>query len=131
MTISKSYTIDAAHYIKGHKKCGSIHGHTWTITVYLSGTVDPHTGMLLDFGILNKYVRPLLKKFDHKTLNEVLKFCYEEPYTAETFAEYLASKLRDSNLRKYRTLQTISVSVQEGNGGTANSDYIYFKRKAR
>lgn len=60
-------TFSAAHVIIGHKRCGSLHGHDYAISVRLEGEPGDN-GMILDFGTLKDMVRDIVKGLDHKFL---------------------------------------------------------------
>ena len=83
----------AAHFLPGHPKCGGMHGHTWTVEVWLEGDVDPKTGMVVDFGDAKR----VIDTCDHVTLNDVLPEEFQPP-TAENlvkyFLEYIHSAYR-------------------------------------
>jgi 6-pyruvoyltetrahydropterin/6-carboxytetrahydropterin synthase len=72
--LTRKYRFAAAHHLprapQGHK-CRRLHGHSYEIEVAVSGTVDPDTGWLLDFGDLDRVVRPVIAELDHRNLNEV------------------------------------------------------------
>lgn len=59
-------TFAAAHYIPGHKTCGSPHGHTYFVRD-LEILVPPDTldevGMSIDFGLIKGYFKT---EWDHK-----------------------------------------------------------------
>ena len=54
MTIWKTFTFDSAHWLPkvpvGHK-CGRVHGHTYQLTVYVTGEPD-ESGMIIDYADL-------------------------------------------------------------------------------
>ncbi len=64
--------IDSAHYIPGHDKCGSLHGHTYKIEVVIEG--ENESGMIMDFSELKKAIKETLALYDHKTLNEIFEY---------------------------------------------------------
>lgn len=64
--------IDCAHYLPGHDKCGSLHGHTYKIEVVIEG--EKRSGMIIDFSELRKSVKTALSFFDHKTLNDIIAY---------------------------------------------------------
>ena len=64
--------IDCAHYLPGHDKCGSLHGHTYKIEVVIEG--EKKSGMIMDFADLKNKVKEALNLFDHKTLNDILEY---------------------------------------------------------
>ncbi len=68
-----------------------MHGHTYTLTVFLEGDVDPLTGWLVDFTDLKDAVDPLVKSLDHRLLNEIPGL--ENP-TSERLAEWFWIKIK-------------------------------------
>jgi len=88
MVIYKQFSFDSAHFlphVSETHKCGRMHGHTYTLTVFLEGEVDQHTGWLVDFTDLKEAVDPLVKSLDHRLLNEIPGL--ENP-TSERLAEW-------------------------------------------
>ena len=94
MEIFKEFTIEAAHWLPnvpaGHK-CGRMHGHSFRIAVHLSGTVDPESGWVLDFGDIKSVFQPIEDRIDHRCLNEVEGL--ENP-TSENLARWIWTRLR-------------------------------------
>lgn len=66
--ISRRYEFAAAHRIKGHPKCGRMHGHNYVVEVVLGCTDLPKDGMLMDYGKLDEIVKPIINKLDHRYL---------------------------------------------------------------
>ena len=54
--------IDCAHYLPGHEKCGTLHGHTYRIEVVIDG--ENQSGMIVDFAILKKSIKETLGGLD-------------------------------------------------------------------
>ena len=74
MTIFRKFTFDSAHFlpnVPGTHKCRNIHGHTYTLTLYISGSVDKTLGWVMDFADIKEKVNDVLSEIDHKLLNEV------------------------------------------------------------
>lgn len=74
MIIYKKFSFDSAHYlphVPEDHKCGRMHGHTYTLTVFFEGEPDPHMGWLVDFSEVKAVISPLVKSIDHKLLNEI------------------------------------------------------------
>jgi 6-pyruvoyltetrahydropterin/6-carboxytetrahydropterin synthase len=91
----REFTFDAAHLLpnvpKGHK-CKRLHGHTFYFKLHLKGTVDPHTGWLMDFGEIKNIVKPIIDNYlDHYYLNDIAGL--ENP-TSENIAIWLWRKLK-------------------------------------
>jgi 6-pyruvoyl tetrahydropterin synthase/QueD family protein len=66
-TISREFWISAAHRIEGHPKCGRLHGHNYKVTIKLRGALDLK-GMVLDFGLVDQEVKPIIDAMDHMYL---------------------------------------------------------------
>jgi 6-pyruvoyltetrahydropterin/6-carboxytetrahydropterin synthase len=64
--------IDCAHFLPGHDKCGTLHGHTYKIEVVIEG--EKKAGMVVDFSELKRSIKDVLGNFDHKTLNDLLDY---------------------------------------------------------
>jgi 6-pyruvoyltetrahydropterin/6-carboxytetrahydropterin synthase len=96
--------IDCAHYIPGHDKCGSLHGHTYKVEVVIEG--DNKSGeMIIDFAELKKSIKEVLSLYDHKTLNDILEFP-----SVENICESIKSKLAD------RIPFPLTLRIWEGHG---------------
>ncbi len=80
--------IDCAHYLPGHPKCGSLHGHTYKIEVVIEG--ENKEGMVVDFAQLKKSIKDALSHYDHKTLNDFLEYP-----SVENICEALKAKLSE------------------------------------
>lgn len=70
----KEYRFEAAHRLPhvppGHK-CARLHGHSFKFEIEVKGPVDEHTGWLIDFGVLDETLGPLVARLDHHYLNEI------------------------------------------------------------
>lgn len=91
--LSKEFHFHAAHFLKDHPgKCKNIHGHTYKLVVTLKGNILNEIGMLLDFGFIKKIVKErIIKRVDHKLLNDVLNYIP----TAENMAKNFFYDLND------------------------------------
>ena len=62
MEIFKEFRIEAAHRLPnvppGHK-CARLHGHSFRVSLHISGPVDPHLGWVCDFADLSAAFAPL------------------------------------------------------------------------
>ena len=73
--ITREFTFDSAHELIDYVgKCGNLHGHTYHLQISLKRRINSKTGMVIDFGDLNKIISELvLEKLDHTYLNDVMK----------------------------------------------------------
>src|SRR5687767_9531880 len=73
--LKKEYRFEAAHHLprvpEGHK-CRRVHGHSYKIELHVRGPVDPQSGWLIDFGVLDEiFEAEIFRKVDHRNLNDV------------------------------------------------------------
>jgi 6-pyruvoyltetrahydropterin/6-carboxytetrahydropterin synthase len=93
--IARVYTFDAAHQLHWHSgKCARLHGHTYTLSVVISGRINEN-GVIMDFDDLDKIVSSaVLDSVDHQHLNQLI----DNP-TVENVAGYIWSELDGEGLR--------------------------------
>lgn len=73
MIVAKKCSFDAAHYLPNHAgKCANLHGHHWVVELGVRGEVKPETGMVIDFQVLNRFLKVLVDKYDHALLNDFI-----------------------------------------------------------
>jgi len=72
--ITREFTFDSCHKLLDYDgKCANLHGHTYHLQISLKRRINPKTGMVIDFGDLNRIVSKLiLDKIDHVYLNDVM-----------------------------------------------------------
>ena len=85
-------------------KCTRMHGHNWTITVFLASSELNAEGMVVDFTHVKKAIHGYL---DHGCLNELLDF---NP-TAENIAQWVVEQFP----------QCYKAIVAESGGNTAQA----------
>jgi 6-pyruvoyltetrahydropterin/6-carboxytetrahydropterin synthase len=92
--IFKEFSFEAAHKLphvpEGHK-CGRLHGHTFYVRIYVQGTVDKHTGWVMDFADIKEHFQPIFKQLDHYYLNDIAGL--ENP-TSENLSIWIWDKLK-------------------------------------
>ncbi len=121
-SISKQYSFDSAHKLDLPKctvaenhamfgKCNRLHGHTYTLTVEVGGTVDPDTGMILNYFDLDAFMKPYVDdKLDHRYLNEVFIGMLT---TAENMAARIAIDIIELLDRTTKGVYLQSVTLSE------------------
>ncbi|MHA1990848.1 MAG: 6-pyruvoyl trahydropterin synthase family protein [Candidatus Hodarchaeales archaeon] len=63
--LKRTINIAASHSLKGHPKCGKMHGHNYNITVTVEGEDYTSDGMVIDFGELKNIMNSVIGKYDH------------------------------------------------------------------
>jgi 6-pyruvoyltetrahydropterin/6-carboxytetrahydropterin synthase len=73
VAVTKQFTFDAAHHLHCYEgKCKSLHGHTYTLVIMISGLVN-EIGITVDFGEIKSMFKEVIDaRLDHRYLNEVL-----------------------------------------------------------
>lgn len=90
--LEKDFTFDSSHSLpcvpKGHS-CGNLHGHTWQLTVGVTGKIDEERGWIIDFKDIKNLVKEkIIDRFDHAHLNDIV----ENP-TSENLVWYVWKEL--------------------------------------
>ncbi len=68
-----------------------MHGHTYTLTAYFEGEIDPVMGWLIDFTEVKEIISPLIKSLDHRLLNDIPGL--ENP-TSEVISKWLWDRIK-------------------------------------
>jgi len=85
--------FSAAHSLRGYQgDCANLHGHNWSVQVFIQSEKLDEVGIALDFKILKKDLDAVLAELDHKNLNEHPHF-REINATSENLAMYIYRRL--------------------------------------
>jgi 6-pyruvoyltetrahydropterin/6-carboxytetrahydropterin synthase len=85
----------AAHQLKMvAQKCENLHGHNWKVEVCVMGDDLDEAGILVDFGVVKAQVAEIMKRLDHKFLNELEFFSDGNP-SSENIARFVALSLQE------------------------------------
>jgi 6-pyruvoyltetrahydropterin/6-carboxytetrahydropterin synthase len=94
--IFREFTFEAAHRLPNvppHHKCHRLHGHSYRVTLHVSGAIGEETGWIMDFADLKKAFAPILEQLDHYYLNEIDGL--ENP-TSENLARWIWDRLQEN-----------------------------------
>ncbi len=90
--ICRTYRFESAHHLpllpEGHK-CKNLHGHNYRVDIVMRGALDLR-GFVKDFAEIDAEIMPLIKRLDHRILNEVEGL--ENP-TAEIIAVWFFQRI--------------------------------------
>jgi len=133
--------FSSAHMIKGHEKCGKLHGHTYAIHARVYGEKDKD-GFIVDFSMIKSALRKIADQLDHKVLipekntsfdegEKEIKISINEKHyvipkedcfllpiesvTVENLAEYVLDELID-RLSLPKNIKKLEIGVDEGFG---------------
>jgi 6-pyruvoyltetrahydropterin/6-carboxytetrahydropterin synthase len=106
MTLSRCYDFSAAHRlhsrhltdsenVHSYDICNNLngHGHDYRLEVSIEGIPDEETGMIISIEKLDKGVRTVLDKLDHKHLDKELTFFKTNLSTGEIIIRLLWQEL--------------------------------------
>ena len=106
MIIYKKYFFDAAHFMtnfnKNHKY-SRVHGHSYEVIIKISGEIDDSCSLIINYDDIDKVMNPLIKKLDHKTLNEVSGL--NNP-TSENLAKWFWKRIK----KKINNLYSVEIN---------------------
>ena len=94
MEIYREFSFDAAHRLTGlplDHRCSGLHGHTFTVRVFLEGPVQTDRGWVRDYGEIKDICAPVISILDHSCLNEIEGL--SNP-TSENIAVWLWKRLK-------------------------------------
>jgi 6-pyruvoyltetrahydropterin/6-carboxytetrahydropterin synthase len=91
--LTKSFRFDASHTLDRSIDTAPskrIHGHSYRAEVTLVGKTDPKTGMVVDFGLLERSLAEAREGLDHRLLDDVEGL---GPPTMENLAAWIWRRL--------------------------------------
>ena len=102
--IAAQFGFEAAHRLPnlpdGHK-CKNLHGHNYRLEVSIEGPLAER-GFVMDYAELEAIVDPIIKRVDHRFLNEIEGL--ENP-TSEVMAEWFMAQIKPKLSGKVVTLR--------------------------
>jgi 6-pyruvoyltetrahydropterin/6-carboxytetrahydropterin synthase len=94
MEIFKEFTFEAAHRLphvpEGHK-CARLHGHSFRLSIFVSGDIGEKTGWIMDFAEIKLAFQPIYDQLDHYYLNDIEGL--ENP-TSEVLIRWIWERLK-------------------------------------
>lgn len=106
--LSCSYDVCAAHVLRRDDwdtaknetffgQCARVHGHQYKLEIFLTGLIEPDTGMLINGYSVDALVKEkILSKIDHHFLNEDVDFFKTHLPTAEWIAVWVFGELSEA-----------------------------------
>lgn len=72
VTIYKTFMFEASHILPKHPgQCSRLHGHSWKLSVGISGPIDKETGFVADYAKLSELVKAhIIMRVDHQHLGQ-------------------------------------------------------------
>lgn len=94
--ISKEFHFCASHQLEclaPEHPCSRVHGHNYIVIVELQGTELNKAGFILDYREMDSFKKYIDDIFDHRHLNDVLKFNPSAENMAKFFYGYCKTNL--------------------------------------
>jgi 6-pyruvoyltetrahydropterin/6-carboxytetrahydropterin synthase len=101
-TVSQRFFFDAAHTLQREIEADAsrrVHGHTYYAEVWLQGSRNPETGMVIDLGHLRQRLEVVREQLDHRLLDELPGL---QTPTLENLCQFIADALADMRPARVR-----------------------------
>jgi 6-pyruvoyltetrahydropterin/6-carboxytetrahydropterin synthase len=90
LTLSQTFTFDAAHTLDRGESSRRVHGHTYHAEIGITAAPNQDTGMLVDLDQLRNVCEGVRDALDHRLLDDVEGL---GPATLENLCLFIASRL--------------------------------------
>lgn len=108
LSYSKSF-VAAMKLPNNNGPCGNLHGHTYNVTTTVARGSLNEDGMVIDYFNLAEKLNDILKKLDHKFLNE-LEYFKNTPPTSENIAKYIFDNIQKKLLEDQVKVTKVTIS---------------------
>ena len=110
MEVYKTFAVEAARSLPNlseNHPCKKIHGHSFKITITVTGEINGHTGFVMDFADIDSAFSPIHEIIDHAYLNDIKGL--DNP-SSENLCRWIWPKLKNSlvGLKKIEIKETES-----------------------
>lgn len=113
--ISTEANFSSAHQLRGYPgECSEVHGHNFKVKVTVETPKLQELGFGIDFRELKQMLQDVIKKFDHRNLNELPEFKDINP-SAENIAKLIWDKLNSKLNTKNSKLKEVQVWESDTN----------------
>jgi len=120
--LSVDTRFSAAHLLRDFPgKCAGLHGHNWKVKVDVTCKKLSETGIAIDFEDLRVIVNEVIVKLDHKNLNELEYFSFQNP-SSENIARFIYNELVE-RLPSYISMKSVQVWESDSNSVTYTEEF--------
>jgi 6-pyruvoyltetrahydropterin/6-carboxytetrahydropterin synthase len=114
--ISVTTEFSAAHSLQGYPgNCAQVHGHNWTVEVFVRCRELNAIGIGIDFREVKRAIRESIEALDHSCLNEHPSFKELNP-SSENIAKLLYKELRAKINSENANISRVKVSETPNTG---------------
>jgi len=130
--VYKEVFFEATHRLLHYKgKCSRLHGHQWRVEVWIKGTINDTTGIVVDFNC----IKNIINRFDHQVIlseEDPLAECirkYQDVVTtpsdptSEHLAEIIADQINNECREHSADARVVRIRVWESTGCFAEFKY--------
>lgn len=108
--------FSGAHHLRNYGgKCEGVHGHNWVVEIFIDCKKLDNIGLGIDFVEVKNNLSEVIKKLDHKDLNELAFFKDKNP-SAENIAYFIYQELKDRINTSGINLSKVLVKESENSG---------------
>jgi 6-pyruvoyltetrahydropterin/6-carboxytetrahydropterin synthase len=108
--------FSAAHSLAGYDgDCRHVHGHNWTVEVFVRCRELNAVGIGIDFRSIKQVVRDIIADIDHSYLNDHPEFKVSNP-SSENIARFLYLNLREKINSDAAMVSKVKVSETRSSG---------------
>ncbi len=101
--------FEAAHNLREYKGAPEpLHGHSWKVEAKFKCSKLDHEAIGIDYVHVEKAIRQLASRFDHRYINEVPPFDKLNP-TSENIAKWFFAELNKSEIKENSKLEEVVV----------------------
>jgi 6-pyruvoyltetrahydropterin/6-carboxytetrahydropterin synthase len=114
--ISVATEFSAAHSLQGYPgNCAQVHGHNWTVEVFVRCRELNAIGIAIDFREVKRAIKESIENLDHSCLNEHPAFKYTNP-SSENIAKLLYKELSAKISSENAKISRVKVSETPNTG---------------
>ncbi len=96
-------SFSASHMLPDHPRCSRLHGHNYTVEVFLKRTLPSSHELPVDLSALKHCLREVLDDYDHTHLNEKLDYPSCENIALLIAGELQKRGINPSSVRVWET----------------------------
>ena len=114
--ISVATEFSAAHSLQGYPgNCAQVHGHNWTVEVFVRCRELNEIGIAIDFREVKRAIKESIENLDHSCLNEHPAFKHTNP-SSENIAKLLYKELSAKISLENAKISRVKVSETPSTG---------------
>jgi 6-pyruvoyltetrahydropterin/6-carboxytetrahydropterin synthase len=107
-------SFSASHRMPDHSRCGNLHGHNYTVEVFLKSELSAKDHLHIDLSAVKHSLREVLEGYDHTHLNDRIPYPSCENIALSVIEDLKTKGITPYSVRVWETpLQWVGVVVGE------------------